>query len=335
MLASLYEYRSLLSRFVRREVSQRYVGSLLGIFWSVVYPLILLGVYTLVFGAYLKARWEAGGDTFSFALNVFCGLLPWQMFSECLLRGASSLVENANIVKKTAFPKELIPASIVLSAFFHQLVGTTLFFIVLVAGGRAPGVHILILPVVMALQLIGCLGMAWVASVANAIFRDVGHLLGAACQVWFFLTPIVYPVGKLPDWVKPYARLNPVMHLVEAYRDPLLDGRWFKGEHLLGLAIWAGASLALGILLFRRAKPTISDWGRGSITGGVFWFPCVPSIGDACVDIGTIELDGREEITVVRYRESLEELSSGRKRGFTIIFRLDSLRRRAFGDSQQ
>lgn len=262
LFGNLWRHRMLLAELTRRDVRQKYAGSFLGLFWAVIYPMVLLAVYTLVFGRILQIKLGSDADPVDFALYLFCGLLPWLMTQECMLRGAGCLVENANMVKKTAFPTEILPASVAGSALLHMLLAFLLFLVVLVAMGRAPGADLVALAPVVVLQICFCLGLAWFFAAANAYFRDVAHVAGAFATIWFLLTPIVYPVTMLdglPAWLRMAANLNPVLHLVQAYRDPVLNHTWPSSSTFAWLALHAAVMLTLGGAVFRRVRRTVVD----------------------------------------------------------------------------
>lgn len=217
--------RALLLQLVRRDVAGRYRGSLLGLAWSFVAPLTMLAIYTFVFGSVFKARWHAqeDGGALAFALALFAGLIPFNMFAEVLTRTPGLIAAHANYVKKTVFPLALLPLAALLSALFHALVSLAILLAALTLMGK-PAALWALLPLVWLPFVLFLLGLAWLLAAFGAYLRDLGQLAGMASSAVLFLSPVFYPVSALPEGLQAWLWLNPLSVPIEATRAVLIDG---------------------------------------------------------------------------------------------------------------
>jgi ABC-type polysaccharide/polyol phosphate export permease len=252
-------YRYLFEQMVRRELRQKYKGSVLGVLWYVVNPLVLMGAYAVMFGLLLKAV-----SIDDYPLFLFVGLIVWLFFSQSLLTAATSLLDQASLVGKVRFPRETVPASVVtvqLVTFLCLLV--VVVPIALVVRGSLDPALLLLVPAVVCLYAF-VLGLALVVAVLHAYFRDVQPILAAALLPWFFLTPIFFRVGDLPgikghEWAEALLRwANPVAPFVEAVRSVLYDGTAPAAGVLLYVPAAAALALAGGWLVFRRMSAELA-----------------------------------------------------------------------------
>lgn len=223
----LWRHRALAWQFARRDVEGRYRGSLLGLAWTVVHPLVLLVTYTLVFGGLFAARWpEARSQGLgSYGVALFCGLTAFNLFSECVTRAPTLIVAVPNFVRKVVFPVEILPLASVGSALAHALVALGVLLVVLLATGHPLHATVLLLPVASLPLLFLTLGLTWFLAGLGVYLRDIGQGTGLALQVLMFGTPIFYPPSVVPAWLQPVLRLNPLAAIVEDWRRVLLWGR--------------------------------------------------------------------------------------------------------------
>ena len=252
-LAWMSTHRELLRSLLRREIRQRYKGSALGIFWSYLHPLLMAGIYTLVF----SVLWRATAIP-HYALFVLTGLAVFSYFQSGVLSGTTSIVDNADLVKKIWFPREVIVMSSVLS---HVLAAAVMFAIVipaaLVIEPQTAKTFWLLVPT-FALLITLTAGLAMMFAAANVYFRDVSHLLGVLFLPWYFLTPVLYTFGQLPGAASHPTLVtvlrygNPVTPYVEVIRDAVLVGRFPPGVELVYVALVGPALFALGLVLFQR-----------------------------------------------------------------------------------
>jgi ABC-type polysaccharide/polyol phosphate export permease len=255
-------YRGLLATLTQRELKARYRGSALGFFWSLVNPLMLTGVYTLVFGLILAPSRGTGPDPY--ALFLISGLFPWLWVASSLLEGTVSLVANSGLIRKAVFPVELPPLVAVMANLVHFLLAVPILLAALLAGrlmGYAVGGWgILLLPVVIALHLPMVAGISLALAALNVLFKDVRDLVSNALTLLFFLAPIIYPLSFVPNellrWV---VRLNPFAPFVLAYQTTLFEGAmpelslWLQ-MILVSLAFWAA-----GTWLFERLRDVLVE----------------------------------------------------------------------------
>ena len=259
MIVNITKSRRLVSELVLRDLRNRYIGSILGFFWSVLNPLIQLGLYTTIFSIVLKVRIGPDASSGQFAIYLFCGLLPWMAIQENATRSANTFIENSNIIKKLSFPLEALPFSLSLSSLIHQLLGTLVFLVVLALTGNA---HYRLLVLFIPLILTQCLfmyGLGMIIATVQTYFRDVIHIVGVAFQALFWATPIIYSKDKLADPFTTVLNLNPFTHLLEAYRWVLIGG---PAPSLYGILYWSICCILLymcGVIILKRSRPVILD----------------------------------------------------------------------------
>ncbi len=251
--------RQVIGSFVRRDLRGRYAGSLMGVFWSVVHPLALLLLYSFVFAIAIRIPLPPEEGTPYFAFFLATGLFPWIGFQEAVSRSSTAVAEHANLIKRAAFPSEILPVYLVLSSFLHQVIGLALLLLVMAVVGQPLHVAALGLPGVFLLQLLWTCGLAWFFAAATVFFRDLQQLLSVGLTMWFFLTPIAYPASILPEAYRFLLTGNPVYHLIEAYRSLLLRGEFPPWEGLLFFSAAALAVFIAGGWFFQRVKHEFAD----------------------------------------------------------------------------
>jgi ABC-type polysaccharide/polyol phosphate export permease len=258
--ADVVRYRDLFANLFRRDFQARYKGSALGVLWSLANPLLLVAIYVVVFSVLLRV----GGDIPHYALYVLTGLAPWLFFSTSLQMAARSMLDNANLIRKTRFPRQLVPLSSVatqLVTFGVMLVVLLVLNVALIPDVRSTA-WLGVLLAVLFVPLVG--GLAVAVSAANVVFRDVEHLVSAVLLPWFFLTPVLYSFEALPGvdehetLVEVLRWANPLTPPIEALRAPLWAGEWPAAGDVLYLVVAAAASLALGAWVFTRADDRIA-----------------------------------------------------------------------------
>lgn len=248
----------LLKELVKRDFQGRYAGSLLGFVWSLIQPLWLLVLFSFVFATVLKVS-LLGQRTENFGVFLFAGLLPWMAIHEGVLRGSTAITDNSNLVKKLSFPSEILVLAVALAALLHEAIALGLFLVVLAFLGELSLVSLPLLVVAVAVQLALTLGLGLIVATAHVFFRDTAQLLGLIFNGWFYLTPIVYPVARVPEPYRTWIEFNPLTVVVELYRQALLGGRLELVPGTLPLALFALATVAAGLALFRRLKPAFVD----------------------------------------------------------------------------
>jgi lipopolysaccharide transport system permease protein len=258
-LRQLLRYRGLVQTLVSRELKARYRGSVLGFFWSFINPLLLLLVYSFVFTVVMP-RGELL-DLEPYAVFLFCGLLPWTWFSSSLSDGANVLIINGNLIKKVMFPAEVLPIVAVISNMFHFLFGLPILVVFLLYYSVPLRFGELVwFPFVVAVQFTLTLGLAMVLSALTVHFRDIKDLLSNLLTLWFFATPIIYPMSFLSDRGKAFMDLNPFAHLAISYQEILFyDGPFGHWRWLLALAVAGAGLFVLGYALFDRLRDSFAE----------------------------------------------------------------------------
>jgi len=258
-LRNLKERRNLLFQLVRRDFTQRFVGSAAGWLWGVIHPLVLLVSWTFVFQYCMGIRLAPGEVTQNYPLFLFAGFLPWLLFQDTVQRSASALLDHQNLITKTIFPAEVVPVSIFLSSLANHLIalGLALAAIGIWEGRFSPMVFFL--PVYMFLLGLFAVGVAWVVSSLHVYLRDTAQVLSVVLTFWFWFTPIFITEDRFPRPLRFLLKLNPLALLVRAYRDRLLTTRWPSIEDLAALAAWGVVVFVAGGLFFRHLKRGFAD----------------------------------------------------------------------------
>jgi len=232
---------------------------MMGMSWAIIQPLVLLALYTLVFSVILRVRLGGDGGIASFALYLFCGMLPWIAFSDAISRSAHVVLEHVTLIKRVVFPSEILPVYVVGATFIMELVALGVFLLVVQFFHAPLGWTLFALPLIFAFQLMLTLGLAWMLASLNVFLRDIGQVLGLALTLVMFLTPIFYTPEMLPARLRPLLVLNPMATVVHAYRKILLDGSWPAPWSLAGLGGIAVAVFLVGHWVFVRSKRAFVD----------------------------------------------------------------------------
>jgi lipopolysaccharide transport system permease protein len=259
--ADLFRYRELFASLFRRDLRAKYRGSVLGLAWSLAHPLVLMVVYLVVFSVLWRAD-VASGD--HYWLFLLCGLPVWVFFATSLQSSSRSLIENANLIRKVRFPRQLVPLSMVATQLVAYAVMLAVVIVLsLVYLPRARDTVWLAIPLAaLAVGLVAGLSLA-VAS-ANAVFRDVEHVVAALLLPWFFLTPVLYSLDDVPGadahpWLVDLIHWgNPLTPAIEAVRTPLFDGEAPALGDTVYLAVASVAALALGAFVFTRVDDRVA-----------------------------------------------------------------------------
>jgi ABC-type polysaccharide/polyol phosphate export permease len=256
-VAELVRYRFLFEQMVRRELRQKYQGSLLGIAWYVINPLVLMGAYYLVFAVALKPGFEHE----AYPLFLLVGLTVWIFFSQSVMTAATSLLDQGALIRKARFPRETIPAAAVAVQLVTFLVVLALVAILTVAVRGTFEAPLVLLPLILLALAAFVTGFALIVSVLHAYYRDVGPILGAALLPWFFVSPIFFaPADIVHSEVARDALTwaNPVAPFIIALRDVLYGGAWPTLGTMLYVLGAAVLALGIGLTLFRRMSAELA-----------------------------------------------------------------------------
>ena len=264
IFSSLWQYRVLIKHMVLREVASRYKGSLLGLMWAVINPILMLAVYTFFFSVVFQSRWSGSGHVgsdskFEFAIVLYAGLLVFNLFSECISRAPSLILSNANYVKKVVFPLEVLPWVALGSALFHVLIGFGVILVFIVLAGMPLHASAVLFPLVLLPLVPMIMGLCWLLSSVGVFFRDIGQIIGMALTALMFLSPIFYPTSALPESLQSLLYWNPLTFVIEQSRNVLI---WGTLPDFGGLAVYSAVSLGvawLGLLAFKAMRSGFAD----------------------------------------------------------------------------
>lgn len=257
-LGRLWQYRGFILGSVTREIRLRYRGSLFGASWLVFTPLVMIGIYTLVFSRIMHSRLPGVSNDYGYSIYLCAGLLQWNLFAEILQRMQGTFLENANLLKKSNFPRLSLPLIIVSGAGFNFLVIYGLFALVMLGLGQF---HLAMLayPAVLAVLIWLASAAGLLLAVLNVFFRDIAQLTGVALQLVFWATPVVYPSSILPEWAHRWLELNPLYALMDASHGLHLTGTLFPLASLAYPMVWALALTLLAALAYRRLYADLLD----------------------------------------------------------------------------
>lgn len=258
-LVELPRQYDLIRTLARRELVVRYRASALGFLWAFMTPLVMLALYTFVFGVILGVRFGKSGTAGEYALYLFCGLLPWTAFAESLQTSSTVVIQHANLVKRVVFPLETLPAAQVSAAIVNQLAGTLALILAIAIVQRQFHATMLWLPVLLVPQIILTLGAAWFIASFGVFVRDTAQVIGLLLTVWMYLTPIIYPEQIVPAHFKRWLDLNPFTALVRNYRRIFLDGAAPDFYSLLYFTLFALVVFILGYYWFAKTRKNFAD----------------------------------------------------------------------------
>lgn len=261
LLRRAWRHRMLIAAMTKREVVGRYRGSIMGIAWSFFYPLLMLVVYTLVFSVAFQARWNPGSDEskIDFAILLFVGLIVHGLFAECGNRAPGLILANVNYVKKVIFPLEILPLVAFGSALFHASVSFVVLILVqLILSQQVPWTAVLF-PLVLLPLFFATMGVAWFLAALGVYLRDIGQITAIFTTVLLFISPVFYPISRLPMEYQGWARLNPLAFFIEEGRNTLIFGRY---PELGQWSLMMGAGLLIawaGFAWFQKTRKGFAD----------------------------------------------------------------------------
>jgi lipopolysaccharide transport system permease protein len=254
-LGDLWNYRELVRNLIVRDLKVRYKNSAFGFAWSLLNPLFMMVVLSVVF----SLVFERSNLVDNFPAFLIVGLIPWNFTNTSLARGVNSMIDNNQLINKVFFPREVIPISVVLANFVHFLLAIPVLLVILIFLGVMPNPKILLLPPLILIHLELVLGIALFISCVNVFYRDMGVALDVLLQAWFFATPIFYHHWILPLWLQKPAMANPLAAIITAYRDVLIFGRFPDRNFTLGALVSSTLIFAIGYAVFTRYASVFAE----------------------------------------------------------------------------
>lgn len=256
MFNSLFKNRRLIYQMTKRDIQQRYKGSAFGILWSLINPIIMLMVYTVVFSMVFKARW--GVDTVNsgktqFAIILFVGMIIHSFMADNIMRAPSLIIQNANYVKKVIFPLEILPAVTVLSVLFHSIISFVVLILAFIIFNGYLHWTVLFAPIIFLPLMFLTLGLNWLLSALGLYIRDIGQFTGIIVTLLMFLSPVFYPLSAVPVTFQKIVLLNPLTFIIEQAREVIV---WGHLPHFYGLFVYTICSLLIMFLCYAFFEKT-------------------------------------------------------------------------------
>lgn len=260
--ASLWNDRALILQLSKREISARYRGSLIGGSWALINPLLMLAVYTFVFGVIFRSRWSgtsSDNGTIEFAVVLFAGLLVFNIFAECISRAPTLVLSQTSYVKKVVFPLHILPAVAICNSLFHAAISSLVLFCGALYTYKAVSMTIIFFPLTLLPLLLVTLGISWFLASLGVYVRDVANIVAIVISIVMFLSPIFYPLTAVPQSVQPLLRLNPLSYVIEEARRTFLWGQLPRWD--LFTLYTAGGMLIcwLGFIWFQKTRKGFAD----------------------------------------------------------------------------
>lgn len=259
MVKALWNYRGFISGSVKREFQSKYRNSLLGALWTVLNPLAMIVVYTVIFSEVMKARLPGVDSVFGYSIYLCAGILTWGFFAELVGRSQTVFIDNANLLKKISFPRLCLPVVVVVSASINFIITFAIFTVFLLVSGNFPGLAFVAMAPLLLILVLFSIGLGITLGVLNVFFRDVGQFFGIFITFWFWLTPIIYPVTAISEKLRVMIDLNPMASLMAAFQGVLVLGQWPHWETLWPITSLAVFLCLVGMRFFRKHAGEIVD----------------------------------------------------------------------------
>lgn len=259
-LKSIWKNRRLIIRLGLREVEARYRGSVFGLFWSVLTPILMVATYAFVFTYIFQPRWvvEDGAEA-NFILLLYSGILIYSVFGETVGRAPRLILENVSYVKKVVFPLEILPVVSLVSSAINLLIGLVVLCVMYVSLYGLPPATSLLLPVVLLPLLFMTLGISWILAALGVYLRDLGHIVGVIVSMLMFLSPIFYPITAVPEQIRPILKASPLTPVLEASKDVFFWGR-LPDLGSFGIALIVSLVVAfVGYRIFNSLRAGFAD----------------------------------------------------------------------------
>jgi lipopolysaccharide transport system permease protein len=254
-LKELYDRRQMAYYIFWREIKVKYKQAVLGVAWAIIRPFMNMVVFATIFGKLANLP----SDGVPYPIFAFCGILPWQLFSQALSATTGSLISNRSLIDKIYFPRMIFPIAGVFSSLFDFFIAFTMLVVMMFYYGVTPGWNILALPAIVLLVCFAALALGlWLGSL-SVRFRDFRHVLPFAVQFWFYATPVVYSLSLVPDEYRVWYNLNPMVGVIEAFRWSLLGHSKLPTDLLIQSCLIIFVLLLIGIKFFQRTDRTIAD----------------------------------------------------------------------------
>jgi lipopolysaccharide transport system permease protein len=244
----------------KRDFTERYSGSVLGVFWTFLWPLVNIFVYLVIFSQVMGARLQGSSSTYSYGIYLVAGILPWTAFANTVSRSATVLVDKKHIISKIRVNLSSLPLYVVMSESITFLITLTIYVLFLLATGASVHKTIFLLPAVFLVQQIFAFSLGFLIAIFHVFVRDLKEVTGIVLQIWFWFTPIVYVYDILPDFAKKLVVFNPAFLFIKSYQDIFALNRAPDFYNLLLITLFAHGLLLAGYFLFKKLEKDIRDF---------------------------------------------------------------------------
>ena len=253
LFKELYQYRELLKTNVKKDIRGKYKGSFLGVLWSFVNPLLQVLVYAIIFPYIMRVK------TDNYLIFLICGIIPWTWFTTSINNGTNCITINGNLIKKVYFPREILPISIVTSGMINFLISCLIILIFVIGGGLGISWHLVFLPLIILIQYVVTLALVFLLSAINVYVKDVEYLVIFFINMAFYATPVLYSTEMFSGWFLWIFKLNPMAHIIGAYRDIFYQHQ-IPSLGNLGIVLGIGLLiLVLCYLVFDRLEKRFAE----------------------------------------------------------------------------
>jgi lipopolysaccharide transport system permease protein len=251
---------SLLIELTKRDFTERYSGSVLGVFWTFIWPLVNIFIYTVIFSQVMGARLQGGSSTYSYGVYLIAGILPWTAFANTVSRSATIFADKKGIISKIKVSLPSLPLYIVMSESITFLIALFIYMVFLLLTGTPLRITLVFLPVIYLVQQIFAFSLGFLITIFHVFIRDLKEITGIVLQIWFWFTPIVYVYDILPAFAKNLVVLNPAFLFIKAYQDIFVLNNVPNFVNLLKLSVMAHLLLLAGYVIFKKLERDIRDF---------------------------------------------------------------------------
>lgn len=252
----MWQYRNLLRYTTASDIKSRYAGTMMGVAWAIIYPLLFLALYAVVYVAIFNVRFGEM-KSFDYVMLIFAGLIPFLNFTEMLAAGVVSITSNSALIKNTLFPIELIPVKTVLASSLTMLISLGILEGALICTLKCSFFNLLVIPVIL-LQLLFSFGLCWLLSALNVFLRDIGQIIPILSLFLMLVSPIAYTMDMVPASIMPFMYFNPLFYMIGLYRGVLLEG-FLPWKEFLSFFVITMVMFYFGYFVFRRLKGLFAD----------------------------------------------------------------------------
>lgn len=250
---------SLLIELTKKDFTEKYSGSVLGVIWSFIWPLVNIFIYTIIFAKVMGARLPGDSSTYSYGIYLVAGLVPWTLFASTVSRTSTLFVDKKHIITKIRVSLPTLPLYIVMSESITFIITLSFYIIFLIITGTQLHKTLILLPFIFLIQQIFAFALGFFIAILHVFIRDLKEVIGIVLQLWFWFTPIVYVVDIVPDYVKGYFSYNPTYMFVKAYQDIFIFGQITNFNYLIRLTVLSHLLLLISYLIFKRLEKDVRD----------------------------------------------------------------------------